>query len=141
MGVEKHAHSGVYFRLGGGNRSRCDMPEYLVGICYHEPEPLAQWRRGLIEDYESSTGLWVIADTPERAVAWGERVGEALHRRVNNDPIADWSSAYSCWLEESPAASGWAYCLDFFQHVRVGEMPALERMGTEAYNRWQAERA
>ena len=117
------------------------MPEYLVGIGYHEPEPFAQWRRGLIEDYESSTGLWVVADTPEQAIAWGERVGEALHRQVNGDPNADWSSAYFCWLEGSPNESGWAHCLDFFQRVRVGEMPILERMGTESYIRWQAGRA
>jgi hypothetical protein len=116
------------------------MPEFLVGIGYHEPEPFAQWQRGLIEDYESSTGLWVVADTPEQAVAWGGRVGEALHRRVNNDPLADWSADYSCWLEESPTKSGWAHCLDFFQRVRVGEMPALECMETEAYHRWRVGR-
>ena len=117
------------------------MTQFLIGICFHEPEPFARWRRGLIADYESSTGLWVVADTPEQAVAWAERVGEALHRVVNNDPLADWASEYCCWLEESPAESGWAHCLDFFQCVRVGEMPALERMSTEAYNQWQRGRA
>ena len=35
------------------------MPQYLVGILFHEPEPFAQWNRGLIEDYESSTGARV----------------------------------------------------------------------------------
>ncbi len=117
------------------------MPEYLIGICYHEPEPFALWMRGIIEDYESSTGLWVAADTSDEAVAWGERVGEALHRHINYDPNAEWSADYSCWLEESPSASDWAHCLDFFQRVRVGEMPSLDGMGTEAYVRWQAEHA
>lgn len=113
------------------------MPEYLVGICYHEPEPYALWKLGLIEDYESSTGLWVTPKSPAEAVAWGERVGEALHRKVNTDPTADWLAEYSCWLEESPSTSGWAHCLDFFQRVHVGEMPPLERMGTKAYVDWQ----
>lgn len=113
------------------------MPEYLVGICYHEPESFALWQRGVIEDYESSTGLWVTADSSDEAVAWGERVGEALHRQVNGDPNADWSADYSCWVEESPMTSGWGHCLDFFQRVRFGEMPTLDRMGTEAYVRWQ----
>jgi hypothetical protein len=113
------------------------MPEYLVGISYHEPEPFARWQRGLIEDYESSTGLWVTADTPAEAVAWGGRVGEALHRHANGDPTADWTGAgHFCWLEESPEASGWAHCLGFFPRVRVGEVPPLDRMGTAAYNRW-----
>ena len=113
------------------------MREYLIGICYHEPEPFAQWERGEIEDFESSTALWVIAETPDEALAWGSRVGEALHRHVNHNPTADWSTSYSCWLEKSPEAGGWAHCLDFFQRVRVGDMPELEQMGTEAYIRWQ----
>jgi hypothetical protein len=117
------------------------MPEYLVGFSYHEPESFAQWQRGLIEDYESSTGLWVTADTPAEAVAWGERVGAALHQRVNSDPAADWAGAgHFCWVEDSPAASGWTHCLDFFQRVHVGEMPLLDRMGTQAYSRWQEQR-
>ena len=59
------------------------MAEYLVGIQYHEPEPYAQWERGVMEDYESSTGLFVEADSPEAAVAWGEQVGQALLRHVH----------------------------------------------------------
>jgi len=116
------------------------MSEFLIGFTYHEPEPFAQWQRGLIEDYESSTGLWVTGDTPEEAVAWGEQVAQALHWLVNSDPCADWARAYSCWLEESPATSAWAHCLDFFRRVRVGEMPPLDQMGTEAYSRWEAQR-
>jgi hypothetical protein len=117
------------------------MPEYLVGISYQEPEPFAQWQRGLIEDYGSSTGLWVAAETPAEAVARGERVGEALHRRVNGDPAADWAAAgHWCWLEKSPEASGWGHCLEFFPRVRVGELPPLDQMGTEAYNRWRERR-
>ena len=114
------------------------MPEYLVGFGYHEPEPYALWQRGVIEDFESSTGLWVTADTAAEAIAWAEQVAAALHQKVNGNPAADWAgSGYFCWVEESPARSGWAHCLGFFQRVRVGEMPPLERMGTEAYLRWQ----
>ncbi len=114
------------------------MPGYLVGFSYHEPEPYALWQQGVIEDYESSTGLWVTADTLAEAVARGERIAEALHQRVNGDPEADWSGAgHFCWVEEIPAECGWAHCLAFFQRVRVGEVPPLDRMGTEAYIRWQ----
>ncbi len=117
------------------------MPEYLVGILYHEPESYSLWQRGVIEDYESSTGLWVTAGTPAEAVAWAERVAEALHRRVNGDPALDWAgTGYFCWVEESPETSGWAHCLDFFPRVRAGEMPPLDRMDTEAYVRWQEQR-
>ena len=113
------------------------MPEYLVGICYHEPETYALWKRGVIEDYESSTGIWITSNSPDEAVAWGERIGEALHREVNGDSTADWRADYSCWVEESPETSSWVHCLTFFTHVSVGEMPLLDQMGTEAYVRWQ----
>lgn len=117
------------------------MPDYLVGFTFHDPESYALWQRGVIEDYESSTGLWVTADTAGEAMAWGERVGEALHRQVNGDASADWIGAgHYCWVEDSPAASGWAHCLNFFQRVRIGEIPPLDRMGTEAYTRWQEHR-
>jgi hypothetical protein len=117
------------------------MPEYFVGLSYHEPGAYALWQRGVVEDFESSTGLWVTGDTPAEAVAWAEQVAEALHRRVNGDSAADWRGAgHFCWVEESPAASVWAHCLDFFRRVRVGEMPPLDQMGSEAYACWQEQR-
>jgi len=114
------------------------MPQYLIGIMYHEPEPFAQWNRGLIEDYESSTGLFIEADSEAEAVAWGEHVGQALLRRVNKDESLDWKAfGYFCWVEQSPKTSCWSHCLDFFLRVRFGEMPNLEHMGTAAYCNWQ----
>lgn len=113
------------------------MPDFLIGFVYHEPEAYAQWKQGLVGDYESCTGLWVTAESLEEAIAWGEVVAEALHREMNDDPQADWRTNYHCFLEENPAAGTWAHCLDFFQRVRVGEMPPLSEMGTDAYTRWQ----
>lgn len=114
------------------------MPQYLIGIMFHDPEPFAQWNHGLIEDYESSTGLFVDADSTAEAVVWGEHVGQALLRHVNQDDSLDWRTfGYFCWVEESPMWSRWSHCLDFFLRVCVGEMPDLEQMGTAAYCRWQ----
>ena len=113
------------------------MFEYLVGIMYHEPESFALWNRGVIEDYESSTGLFITADTAEDAIRWGEEVAHALLRHANNDSALDWNGfGYFCWVEESPRDSGWGHCLGFFQHVRAGEWPDLSRMTTAAYSRW-----
>lgn len=114
------------------------MPQYLIGMMFHEPEPFAQWNRGLIEDYESSTGLFIEAPSAPEVIAWGEQVAQALLRRVNYDDSLDWKSfGYFCWLEESPETSCWNHCLDFFLRVRVSQMPDLEQMGTAAYVRWQ----
>lgn len=117
------------------------MPEFLVGIMFHEPEPFAQWNRGLIEDYESSTGLFVDAESPEAAKLWAEQVGAALLRHLNFDDSLDWKElGYFCWIVESPSTSDWRHCLGFFQHVRANEMPIIEKMGTAAYERWKKDR-
>jgi hypothetical protein len=117
------------------------VPEYLIGFSYHEPERYALWQRGVIEDFESNTGLWIKANTPEEAISWCEKVAETLHRLVNGDPAADWSGAgHDCWVEKSPATSCWNHCLDFFQRLSVGEMPLFDRMGGDAFARWLKQR-
>ncbi len=50
------------------------MAEFLIGFSYHEPEPYALWNRGVIEDYESSTGVFIEASTPSEALEWAERI-------------------------------------------------------------------
>jgi hypothetical protein len=111
------------------------MTEFLIGIVYHEPEAFAQWNSGLIEDYESSTGIFIESDTSENAIAWAEQIGQALLDHVNDNHL-DWKEMYSCWLIESIQNSHWAHCLHFFQHVKVGEMPNLNKMTTASYTQW-----
>ncbi|HET6250200.1 MAG TPA: hypothetical protein VFE47_21090 [Tepidisphaeraceae bacterium] len=113
------------------------MQKFLVGMCYHEPEAWALHQRGIIEDFESSTGLFVEAPTPQEAAMWGEAVACELLRYANNDSSLDWAAlGYTCWIETDPQSSGWAHCLPFFQCVRVGEMPDLTQMDTPAYTKW-----
>jgi hypothetical protein len=113
------------------------VPTFLVGILYHEPVPHQFWLEGSIEDYESSTGLFVEAFDEAEATAWGEEVGEALLRFVNADPALDWKArGYRCWIVPDPRSSDWSHCLDFFPRVAVGQMPSLDAMTTAAYERW-----
>lgn len=113
------------------------MPAFLVGIPYHEPIPHRLWMDGAIEDYESSTGLFVEATDAAEAIAWGETVGAELLRYVNRDVSLDWKGlGYRCWIVPDPASSDWSHCLDFFQRVAAGEMPSLEAMTTASYERW-----
>lgn len=114
------------------------MPTYLIGIMLHEPESFALWNRGIIEDYESNTGLFIEAGSEAEAIEWGEQVGTALLRHLNQDDSLDWKRKYCCYLE-NPKTTAWKHCLDFFQHVRVGEMPDLNRMTAKAYAQWCAE--
>jgi hypothetical protein len=113
---------------------------FLVGISYHEPEAWALHQKGVLEDFESSTGLFVEAETAEQAKSWGDQVGQALLRSLNADDSLDWKGlGYFSWIETDLASSGWQHCLDFFQSVKVGEWPDPSKMGTEPYLRWAAE--
>ena len=114
------------------------MNEYLIGIEYHEPEAWNLWQQGELEDYESSTGLFVFANSIDEAILWAEKVGEELLRFVNSDQVLNYSAlGYSCWHEPSIEKSGWLHCISHFQHVTVGEMPTLEKMTTKAFESWQ----
>ena len=101
------------------------LTTYLVGITFHEPDAFAAWQRGAIEDYESSTGVFIDAASREEALSWGEAIGEAMLRHVNGDDTLDWkASGYSAWIEDSPESSGWKHCLSFFQRVRSRSSPS-----------------
>ncbi|KWO50045.1 hypothetical protein WT98_17070 [Burkholderia territorii] len=115
------------------------MPhEYLVIFQYHEPEPRQLFERGVIEDYESTTGVFIKAAAAEDALIWCESIAQELLCRSNDDRSLDWTRlGYSCWIESNPGNSSWSHCLGFFQHVQVGEMPNVDAMGTAAYISWQ----
>lgn len=113
------------------------MGTYLIGILYHEPSTWELFQAGAIEDCESSTGIFVDAALPEEAIAWGERVGEALLRKLNADETLDWKDlGYWCWIEEQPNTSNWKHCLSFFQHIKSGEWPDFDAMGSPGYTKW-----
>ncbi|WP_211471555.1 hypothetical protein [Collimonas humicola] len=116
------------------------MTTYLIGMLYHEPETWALFQQGIVEDCESSTGIFVDAKSTDEAKAWAEIVAEALLRKSNDDDMLDWKGlGYTCWLEENPDNSDWRHCLSFFQTVRVGEWPNLDAMGSSSYSRWTKE--
>ncbi|MEM5299590.1 hypothetical protein VSR82_35430 [Burkholderia sp. JPY481] len=112
--------------------------EYLVIFQYHEPEPRQLFERGLIEDYESTTGVFISAGSADEALTWCEAIAQELLWRCNDDKSVDWKRlGHSCWIESNPEKSPWGHCLSFFQHVHVGEMPNVDEMGTAAYVNWQ----
>jgi hypothetical protein len=112
------------------------MRRFLIGFTYHEPESRALWEKGIIEDYESSTAIFISAASAPEAIRWAETIATELHKRVNGDATLDWKCEYSCWHVEDPKSSPWNHCLEFFQTVNFGERPAYEQMGTKAYTVW-----
>jgi len=109
----------------------------LVGFQYHEPEPYLLWQKCIIEDYESSTGIFINSKSEEEALAWGIEVANAVLRRTNNDSsLSVTAFGYECWIESEPEKSGWQHCLSFFQEIVVGDLPNLKKIGTSAYVAW-----
>jgi hypothetical protein len=107
---------------------------------YHEPEDWALYQKGITEDFESSTGLFIDANSQEEAIDWAEIVAEALLRKSNNDETLNWKDlGYRCHIMQTPERSAWNHCLSFFQRVHVGEWPDLSAMGTAAYSKWAEE--
>ena len=112
------------------------MNKYLVGMVYHEPDNYSLWMNGVIEDYESSTGIFIYADNESDAIMWGERIAEKLFVKCNPDEVSSWKSfSYDCWIENMENSS-WSHAFDFFQRVNFGVMPDFDLMGTEAYKKW-----
>jgi hypothetical protein len=113
------------------------MNKFLIGFTYHEPERWTLFQKGIIEDCESSTGIYVAASTADEAIAWAERIAEELLRASNSDPKLDWKSlGYECWVVDDPSDSDWSHCLAFFQSVEIGVFPDFVSMGASAYGKW-----
>lgn len=101
--------------------------EYLVIFQYHEPEPLQLFERGVIEDYESTTGVFITAASEEEALNWCKAIAQALLCHCNDDRSLDWTRfGHSCWIEPDPGKSTWGHCLDFFS-ARAGRRNAGRR--------------
>ena len=113
------------------------MTKYLVRISYHEPETYKMWENGIIEDYESLTGIFIQSDSKEEAISWAEKISHKLFKMENPNETEDWKSfGHFCWIENNLDKCGWLHCLDFFQDVKVGQFPDYEGMGSAAYQKW-----
>jgi hypothetical protein len=118
------------------------MNEFLIGLGYHYPEDYERWKRGITEDFEASTGLFVTAENVDDALAWGKVVAQRLlnHVHRSNDLTLE-QFQHECWVEKDPGSGCWSHCLDFFQHVAVGQMPKLDQMTVDAFGQWMEQNA
>lgn len=117
-----------------GNITRV-MSVYLVGIMYHDTESYRRWNKGLMEDYESSTGFFITAESEADALAWGDQISAMLFKKINPDENADWKSfGYDSWIENIEGGY-WKESYGFFQRVNYGELPNFDLMGDDAYEK------
>jgi hypothetical protein len=114
------------------------MRAFLVGISWCDPEEVAAYKRGgLDDDPRCSTGLFVESATAEEAVSWTKAVA-VKYMEVLFHPKQYPQEALEifCWVEERPESSAWKHCLEFFQQISVGRFPDYQKMTTGAYSEW-----
>lgn len=93
--------------------------EYLVIFQYREPEPLQLFERGVAEDYESTTGVFINAESDEEALIWSGAIAQERLRYCNGDRSLDWKyMGYTNWIESNPEKLPWSHCLSFFSMPR-----------------------
>jgi len=84
------------------------MQPFLYRFGYSTPE---QWRQNDKHgwDDESSAALWILADSSERALEWGDAVAEKFTEDLfakdgGFQVVPSWKSAgFASWIEENPA--------------------------------------
>jgi hypothetical protein len=109
------------------------MPQYLFRFGFCTP---AQWaengRHGW--DDESSSCVFVSAQSRDDALAWGREVAEAFVRSLFEGSgwsaaIPSWkTSGFAHWLEESPESEFTPDQLQSVPVVRLGEFPDFARL-------------
>ena len=108
------------------------MPRYLYRFGFSSPEQWAANEKHGWDD-EDSEALFVVAESSEEALAWGQEVSEEFQRRMFRDagwkePLPSWKDArFACWIEEEPERQFPVEILERLPAVRVGEMPPTER--------------
>ncbi|MFO1367357.1 MAG: hypothetical protein U1F46_00060 [Marinagarivorans sp.] len=105
------------------------MNEYLIGMIYHYPEDYELWEKGLMEDYEAATAVYIAAKNEGAALAWGYQVATALLNFANKtEGLTLEQFQHHCWYIEDPSNDDWSKMLETFPHVKDGEMPIFSTM-------------
>jgi hypothetical protein len=102
------------------------MPEYLYVFGYETPNQ----RRNNAEhgwDEEDCGVVFIVADSEQEALEWGDRVAEAFVRVLYDDPNETWNrSLYAAGIE-CPSNFTKEQLQDI-PHVNYGEFPNLQEM-------------
>jgi hypothetical protein len=87
------------------------MERYLLGISFHYPEDYVKYEKGISEDFEGSTGIFVKASNEKEALDWAKEIGSTLFKRLNPGESKTWESfGHYAWIEKDLESSGWRHC-------------------------------
>jgi hypothetical protein len=108
--------------------------KFLIGLLYYEPIAADLWLKGTLEDCESSTNFFVLAQSAEDALTWAEQISRVFREFTDPEHKLDNERfPYICYLADETTIE---HCRGYVQTVQVGELPVIEDLSTDAYTRW-----
>ncbi len=107
------------------------MARYLYIFTYQTPAQRAAADSTPDSAEESSRALFISADSPEQAQAWGAEIAEAFLRRLFSDPQLSWKSlSYPNWVETESEKDYPRDILATLPEVNCGVFPDLDKLAS-----------
>jgi len=104
------------------------MAKYLYIFGYQTPEQVVNAARQGIPD-EASRALFIEADSPEQALAWGREVSEEFVRRLFPGQQVSWKALnFAQWIESAPQTEYPAEILAQLPAIACGSYPDFDRL-------------
>lgn len=106
------------------------MSRFFFAFGYEDPEDV-RVNAAYGDDAESSTSIWIEAETDDQAIDWGRTIAERfvvwLFERAGERPYSWIENRYGHAIEPGETS----YVAERDQCVSVGQMPDFERMERE----------
>jgi hypothetical protein len=107
--------------------------KYLFRFGFATP---LQWAANEAHDWddECSEAIFIMADSPDMALSWGQEIAEAFNELLfknagQQDDIPSWKEAgFVYWLEESPES--------IFSDTELKNLPAVGAGELPDFTRW-----
>jgi hypothetical protein len=118
--------------------------KYLVTVYYVDPDVYQQYLDGEFDtfedfDYVASTGLYINAESEEKAVDWGKEIAKEYCDFFFKEKNYDFNyEDFGCYSHAN-IKNGWEHCLEFFQIINDGEFPDFNKMKVAVYLEWLKE--
>ena len=98
------------------------MNKYLILFMYHDTESYALFEKGIAEDYECTTALFIMSHSEAEALNWCKEIAKKFFKELHPTLITSWESQYECWVED-PSEYRNPSALPILPCVQIGEFP------------------
>lgn len=99
------------------------VTEFLIALQYHFSKDYDLWKKGYIDDYKASTGIFIRAQDANAALEWSREISRNLLNYVNDrDDLTLEEFQHENWIVLNPEESVWARRLKFFSACGAGRV-------------------